>query len=97
MYTGAPSGGGFGDVIGLLMAGSAIYLFITLAIVFIGYYIAYRIVRAGVRDGMADAIRKSGGTLSGGGPGFVQGYPPAQNYGAPVAPHAEQSHQGYVG
>lgn len=86
MYTSAPGGDPGSSLMGMLMAGSAIYLFFVFASVFIGYYILYRVTKAAVRDGVMEAMRKSGGVAS---PGFIQGYPPAQAYGAPVAPHIE--------
>lgn len=89
MYTSVPGSDAGSTFMGMLMAGSAIYLFFAFAITFINYYILYRVAKAAVRDGVLEASRRTGGLTSA---GFVQGYPPAQAYGAPVAPHVEGDH-----
>ena len=79
------SSGSLDGFFGLIFAGGAIYLVISLALVFIGYYIFYRIVRAAVRDGMVEAHIRTGGFGSGGGSASVPAYSAVQ-VGAPAAP-----------
>lgn len=92
MYTGVPSDNPAAGLIGLIMAGSAIYIVFVIALAVLSAYISYRIIKAAVRNGVIEAMQKTGNS---GGQGLIQGYPPAQNYGAPAAPHTEYS--GYSG
>jgi hypothetical protein len=84
-----------GSLLGLLFAGGVIYLLLWFAVCFIGAYISYRIIKAAVRNGMIEAINRTGLSGGVGSGGYVQGYPPAQSYGPPPAPITEQP--GYRG
>ena len=78
-----------GGLVGALLTTgfvSIMFLVVTVAVV---AYIWYRIIRAGVRDGMIQAMARTGSTGSVGGSSVAQGYPPDQSYGAPPAPHVE--------
>lgn len=93
MYSTPPVDSGASGLLGLLFAGSAMTLLLVLIVVLIGALFAYALIKAAVRQGVIEAIRKTG--LNTGGSSFVNGYPPVQSYGAPVAPSAE--HIGYGG
>lgn len=90
MYTTPAPTPGTGDLIGALLAGGAIYLGFVLLLALLGVLMAYAIIKTAVRQGMIEAIKKTG-LNSGGSASFIQGYPPTQSYGAPVAPAAERS------
>lgn len=47
----------------------------------------YMVIKTAVRNGMIEALKKTGNDGFGGGGGHISGYPPAQTgYGAPPAP-----------
>lgn len=82
--------GGYGSdpisgMMGGILAAGAIYIVIWLALAILSVYISYRIIRAGVRDGVIDALKRTGNTSFGGGQ-VIHGYPPEQEIGPPAAP-----------
>jgi hypothetical protein len=80
--------------VNLVVAGSVVYLVVMLCLVLGTMLVSYLIIKAAVRNGVIEAIKKTG--VGGGTPTYVQGYPPPQDgYGAPPAPVAE--YQGYRG
>jgi predicted lipid-binding transport protein (Tim44 family) len=84
-----------GGLLGAVVAGSLLYILFTLGIAVLAVYINYRIMKAAVRNGVVEAIRKTG-VGSTGTSGQIQGYPPASGYiGAPAAPASE--YPGYRG
>jgi hypothetical protein len=88
-----PTGGGIGAFFGVLLAGGIVGLLVLVAVIALCAYFYYRVIRAGVRDGMMDAMRKTGSSGFGGTP-MVDGYPPPiANVGPPPAP----GYQGYRG
>jgi hypothetical protein len=83
-----------------LLAGASIVgvLFLILvyvAIVFVGFYIWYRVMKAAVRNGTIEALKKTGYADELGHRVYAQTYTPqthpaAQPYGAPLPPTAQQ-------
>lgn len=78
-----------GDILGTLLAGSLAYVLIAGAI---SILITYLVIKTAVRNGVIEAIRKTG-LDSGPSVSYVSGYPPAQAYGAPPAPVVEDRQQ----
>lgn len=76
---------GLDGLLGGLMAGSFIFIAFVIAYVILCLYIGYRIIKAAVRNGVIEAIQKTGVADGLGGGAYVNGYPPVQ-VGAPAAP-----------
>ncbi len=93
MYTGYNSAAGLGSFV----AGSlGVLLLVYLAVALLGMLVSYLIIKAAVRNGVIEAMRKTGSTGFGSGTGtYINGWPPAQPGGAPAAPHSE--YPGYGG
>lgn len=91
MYPDPPVSGGVDGLIALLMTGGLIWFLFLVGTVLLTAYVNYRIMKAAVRNGVVEALRKTGSSGGFGSGEYVQGYPPPQTYGAPVAPHAEHT------
>ena len=88
-YTQAPSVASdpVGGLLGVFATAGLVTMLFCFALIFISYYILYRIARAAVRDGIIDADKKLGGLRGGGGGSApINGWPPAQEVGPPPAP-----------
>jgi hypothetical protein len=73
------------DLVGSLMAGGLTLFLVLMGVALLGMYFNYRVMKAAVRNGVVEALAKTGGSSPSGTP-LVQGYPPEQTYVAPPAP-----------
>jgi len=86
MYGTAASGtSGLDSLFSGVVAGGLIGLGFGALIVFFSASLSYLFIKAAVRNGVIEAIKKTG--LDSGGSRIINGYPPDQSYGAPVAPN----------
>lgn len=67
-----------GSLLGLLLAGSLIYILIWIGVVWLFLYIFYRIIKAAVRNGIIEAQGGEVGTKRFGS-SLRRGYPPVQS------------------
>jgi hypothetical protein len=78
------------SAIAAIFAGGLVFFVIWAALVFLGFYVGYRILKSAVRNGTVEALKKTGYADELGHRVYAPVYPQVQNYGAPPAPSAEQ-------
>lgn len=82
--------GGIGSLIAGVLGS---YVLIVLIVSLLGALINYLMIKAAVRNGVIEAIKKTG--LDSRSSGIISGYPPQSGYAAPAAPIAEKPYNPY--